>query len=136
MDDKAKEAASGQLDLQDFNGSEVKQYLEDLFKGRRAGEVKQPDNSIELSSEEFDRFNQDTKQWVLDNIISKNKNYTYLGILEVKNGNFQAFQKENMAFSVNPVIRLSGIILKYYLVVKVIPNKIRNKIKMEASHNA
>ena len=88
-----------------------------------------PDNSVEVSKEEFDLVNSLEVNWA-KSFAEKNgdEDFSYLGILKVKNGKFHVFQNGKKLMSINPVAKLHNITLRYYLVVKVVSDSLRNKI--------
>ena len=88
-----------------------------------------PDNSVEVCQEEFDLVSKVDSNWVKA-FVKKNpdKDFKYLGVLKVKSGNYHVFQNGKRMVSINPVAKLHGLRLRYYLVVKFVRESLRNKI--------
>jgi hypothetical protein len=91
-----------------------------------------PDNSVEICQEEFDLVSRVDSNWA-KSFAEKNsdKDFKYLGVLKVKSGNYHVFQNGKKMVSINPVAKLHGLTLRYYLVVKFVKYSLRNKIVME-----
>ena len=88
-----------------------------------------PDNSVEVCQEEFDLVSKVDSNWA-KTFAEKNpdKDFKYLGVLKVKSGNYHVFQNGKRMVSINPVAKLHGLKLRYYLVVKFVCESLRNKI--------
>ena len=91
-----------------------------------------PDNSVEICQEEFDLVSRVDSNWA-KSFAEKNpdEDFKYLGILKVKSGSFHVFQNGKKIVSINPIAKLHGLKLRYYLVVKVVGNSLRDKIVVE-----
>jgi hypothetical protein len=88
-----------------------------------------PDNSVEVSKEEFDLVSRVDSSWA-KSFAEKNpdEDFKYLGVLKVKSGSFHVFQNGKKIVSINPIAKLHGLKLRYYLVVKVVSNSLKDKI--------
>lgn len=102
------------------------------FFGESKDKYNAPDNSVEICKEEFDLVSRVDSKWA-KSFAEKNpdEDFKYLGVLNVKSGSFPVFQNGKNMVSINPVAKLHGLQLRYYLVVKVVNKSLRDKIVLE-----